>query len=141
MALLVAGCEPSMGVSGGRSNDLASTRIRTSSASSVRSAVLSVFKEEGFTVVSESKQSITFTIQGGRRADIMWTTINSPNPVMIQPTVTWRSSGPGEMLVECRAEVTQKNTAFGSATRQPMLAGKTAYNNLLRRVRQRVEQG
>jgi hypothetical protein len=141
VALLVAGCGQSMGVSGGRSNDLASTRIQTNSASSVRSAVLSVFKEEGFAVVSESKQSITFSIEGGRRADIMWSTINNPNPVMIQPTVTWRSLGSGEMLVECRVEVTQRMTAFGETSRKPMLAGKTAYNNLLRRVRQRVEKG
>lgn len=141
VALLIAGCRSSMGVSGDRSNDLASTRIQTSSTSTVRAAVLSVFKEEGFTVVSESKQSITFTIQGGRRADLMWSTINNPNPVMIQPTVRWRSIGSGEMLVECRVEVTQKNTAFGKTTRQPVLTGKNAYNNLLRRVRQRVEQG
>lgn len=140
VALLVAGCGQSMGVSGGRSNDLASTRIRTTSSSAVRAAVLSVFKEEGFAVVSESRQSITFSIEGGRRADIMWSSINNPNPVMIQPTVTWRNIGPGEILVECRVEVTQRMTAFGETSRRPMLAGKTAYNNMLRRVRQRVEK-
>lgn len=141
VALLVAGCGQSMGVSGGRSSNLASTRIRTTSSSSVRAAVLSVFKEEGFTVLSESKQSITFSIAGGRRADIMWSTINNPNLVMIQPTVTWRNIGPGEILVECSVEVTQRMTAFGETSRKPMLAGKTAYNKMLRRVRQRVETG
>jgi hypothetical protein len=141
VALWVAGCGQSMGVSGGRSSDLASTRIRTTSSNSVRAAVLAVFKEEGFTVVSESKQSITFSIAGGRRADIMWSTINNPNPVMIQPTVRWRNIGPGEILVECSVEVTQRMTAFGETSRKPMLAGKAAYNNMLRRVRQRVEAG
>lgn len=141
LALLVAGCGPAVGVGGRGANDLASTRIRTTSTGAVRSAVLEVFKEEGFTVVSRSSQSITFTIPGGRRAEIMWSTINNPNPVMIRATVTWRPDGPGWVWVGCQVQVTQENTAFGETVRQPRLVGMSAYNELLRRVRRRVEQG
>ncbi len=141
LALVVAGCGPAVGVGGRGANDLASTRIRTNSLTSVRSAVLEVFKEEGFTVVSRSAQSATFTIPGGRRAEIMWTTINNPNPVMIRATVTWRPDGAGWVWVGCQVQVTQQNTAFGETVRQPRLVGMSAYNDLLRRVRRRVEEG
>jgi hypothetical protein len=141
LALLVAGCGPAVGVGGRGANDLASTRIRTSSTSAVRSAVLEVFKEEGFTVVSRSSESVVFTIPGGRRAEIMWSTISNPNPVMIRATVTWRPDGPNRVWVGCQVQVTQKNTAFGETVRQPRLVGMSAYNDLLRRVRRRVEEG
>lgn len=141
LAILLAGCGPAVGVGGRGANDLASTRIRTTSSRAVESAVLEVFRAEGFTVVSRSSQSIVFTIPGGRRSEIMWSTINNPNPVMIRATVTWRPDGAAFYWVGCQVQVTQKNTAFGETVRQPRLVGMSAYNDLLRRVRRRVEQG
>ena len=141
LALLVSGCGAAVGVGGGGADNLASTKVKTSSTDAVRSAVMSVFKAEGFAVLSQSSRSITFSKAGGRSADIMWTTINNPNPVMIRPTVSWRPEGAGEVWVGCEVEIAQQDTSFGETVRQPMLVGKSAYNDLLRKVKQRVEGG
>lgn len=141
LAVLLTGCGPAVGVGGRGANDLASIRIRTTSSRAVESAVLEVFRAEGFTVASRLSQSIVFTIPGGRRSEIMWSTINNPNPVMIRATVTWRPDGSAFYWVGCQVQVTQKNTAFGETVRQPRLVGMSAYNDLLRKIRRRVEQG
>lgn len=140
VALLVSGCGSAVGVGGNGMDDLASTKIKTSSTDAVRSAVFDVFKGEGFTVLSQSARAITFSKAGGRSADVMWTTINNPNPVMIRPTVSWRPEGAGVVWVSCQVEVAQQDTAFGETVRQPMLVGKSAYHDLLRKVKQRVER-
>lgn len=140
VALLVSGCGAAVGVGDSGVDDLASVRIKTSSTGSVRSAVMGVFKGEGFSVLSQSERSVTFTKAGGRSADIMWTTINNPNPVMIRPTVSWRPEGAGVVWVGCQVEVAQQDTSFGETVRQPMLVGKSAYNDLLRKVKQQVER-
>jgi hypothetical protein len=142
VASLASGCGSAVGVGDSPAVDgLASTQIQTSSLSAVNSAVIAVFKEQGFSPISQSERSVTFSKRGGRSADIMWTTINNPNPVMIHPTVSWRLDGSGKVWVGCRVEVAQKSTAFGETTRQPMLVGKSAYHELLQKVKQQVERG
>ncbi len=141
LALLVCGCGSAVGVGGRDADNLASIRIQTNSTRAVRSAVLDVFKQEGFTVDSQTSQSITFSQRGGRNAEIMWSTINNPNPVMIRATVTWRPDGAGWVWVGCTVQVTQQSTAFGETARQPRVVGMTAYNGLLRRVKRQVEGG
>ena len=130
-----------MGVGGGGVDNLASTRVKTSSSSAVNEAVLAVFQEQGFKVLSQGAQSVTFSKPGGRSADLAWSTINNPNPVMIRPTVRWQGAGPAEMTVTCQVEITQQSTVFGEDVRQPYLMGKAAYNGMLSDVRRRVEKG
>jgi hypothetical protein len=84
---------------------------------------------------------ITFQKRGGRSAEIAWTTIDNPNPVMIRPTVRWRSTGSSEYTVTCQVEVAQQSTVDGEIVREPMMMGKSAYNGMLREVKQRVEGG
>jgi hypothetical protein len=103
--------------------------------------VLRVFQTQGFAVASQGSQSITFAKNGGRSAEIAWSTINNPNPVMIRPTVSWRPAGTSEYWVGCQVEVTQESTVSGETVRQPLLMGKSAYNGMLRDVKQGVESG
>ena len=130
-----------MGVGGGGVDNLASTRVKTNSSAVVQQAVLAVFRAQGFNVLSQGSQSITFSKPGGRSAEIAWTTTANPNPVMIRPIVRWQVSGDGEMLVTCQVEIAQESTVFGETVRQPLLMGKSAYNGLLRDVKRRVEKG
>lgn len=139
--LILAGCGAAVGVGNGGVENLATTKIRTGSEAAVRSAVLEVFKSQGFRVLSEGSQSITFSKRGGRSADIAWSTMANPNPVMIRPTVSWRKAGSGEVFVSCQVEIAQLSTVYGETVRQPMVAGKSAYNGMLRDVKRRVEKG
>jgi hypothetical protein len=139
--LVLAGCGAAVGVGGGGVDNLASTRIRTDSPEAIRRAVLAVFKAEEFTVLSEGPDTITFSKRGGRSAEIAWTTISNPNPVMIRPTVRWRRTGSGEFTVTCRVEVVQQSTVSGEIVRQPILMGSSAYSRMLREVRRQVEGG
>lgn len=139
--LVLSGCGAAVGVGGGGVDNLASTRIRTDSPDAIRRAALEVFKAQEFAVHSQGPDTITFSKRGGRSAEIAWTTINNPNPVMIRPTVRWRKTGDSEFMVTCQVEVVQQSTVRGEIVRQPMMMGKSAYNRMLRDVRRRVESG
>jgi hypothetical protein len=137
--LVLSGCGAAVGVGGGGVDSLASTRIRTDSPDAIRRAVLVVFKAEEFSVHSQAPDSITFSKRGGRTAEIAWTTISNPNPVMIRPTVRWRQTGSSQFTVTCRVEVVQQSTVSGEIVRQPMVMGSSAYNRMLREVRRQAE--
>lgn len=140
-ALLLSACGAAVGVGGDRATYLATTRIRTDSEAAVRQAVEEVFRADGFAVDSRTGRSISFSKVGGRSAEIAWTTVGNPNPVMIRPTVSWRPDGPGAVWVGVRVEITQQSTAFGETVRRPIMTGRSAYSGLLRQVRVRVERG
>jgi hypothetical protein len=139
--LLITGCGAAVGGGGPGVDNLASTRIRTDSSEAIRRTVLVVFEAQGFSVHSEGPESITFNKLGGRTAEIAWTTIGNPNPVMIRPTVRWRRTGNAEFTVTCRVEVVQQSTVRGEIIREPMLMGKSTYSRMLRDVRRQVEGG
>jgi hypothetical protein len=139
--LVLSGCGAAVGAGNGGVDNLATTRIRTDSPDAIRRAVIDVFKADEFTVHSQSADSITFSKRGGRTAEIAWTTIGNPNPVMIRPTVRWRQTGPSQFTVSCRVEVVQQSTVRGEIIRQPMMMGSSAYNRMLRQVRRQVEAG
>lgn len=139
--LVLSGCGAAVGVGGGGVDNLATTRIRTDSSDSIRRAVITVFKADEFSVHSQGADSITFIKRGGRSADIAWTTVNNPNPVMIRPTVRWRKTGDSLFTVTCRVEIVQQSTVRGEIVREPMVMGTSAYNGMLRQVRRKVESG
>jgi hypothetical protein len=139
--LVLSACGAAVGVGDGGVDNLASTRVKTNSPAAVQQAVLDVFRAEGFNVLSQGSQSITFSKPGGRSAELAWSTTANSNPVMIRPIVRWRTSGSGEMLVTCQVEIAQESTVYGETVRQPFLMGKSAYNGMLRDVKSRVEKG
>ena len=137
---MLSACGSAVGVGGGgMGENLASTQIKTSSTSAVRSAVLDVFGADGFTMTSQTSESVSFTKAGGRSADAAWGDLMNPNPVMVNPTVRWRASGTGKVWVGCQVEISQQSTVFGEKTKQPLLMGKSAYSGMLRKVKKRVE--
>jgi hypothetical protein len=122
-------------------DNLASTTVRTDSSEAIRQAVLAVFKEQDFAIHSQGPETITFSKRGGRTAEMAWTTVGNPNPVMIRPTVRWRRTGSAEFTVTCRVEVAQESTVRGETVREPMMMGRSAYGSMLRDVKRRVERG
>lgn len=137
--LVLSGCGAAVGVGGGGVDSLASTKMRTDSPDAIRLAVRSVFEADEFSLLSQGPDSITFTKRGGRSAEIAWTTIGNPNPVMIRPTVRWRKSGGSEFTVTCRVEVAQLSTVSGEIVREPMVVGSSAYGRMLRDAKRKVE--
>lgn len=138
---MLSGCGSAVGVGSGAMDNLATTRIRTDSSDAIRQSVLTVFKADEFSVHSQGTETITFIKRGGRSAEIAWTTVGNPNPVMIRPTVRWRRTGNSEFTVTCRVEIVQQSTVRGEIIREPMMMGTSAYNRMLRQVRRQVESG
>lgn len=139
--LVLSGCGAAVGVGSGAVDNMATTRIRTDSPDAIRQAVRAVFEADEFSVVSQGPDSITFIKRGGRSADIAWTTVGNPNPVMIRPTVRWRKTGTSEFNVTCRVEIVQQSTVRGEIVREPTMMGASAYNRMLRQVKRQVESG
>lgn len=139
--LLLSACGSAVGVGSNSVDNLASTRVKTSSNTEVQRAVEAVFRDEGFAVTSRGSGSMSFSKAGGRSADITWKTIGNDNPVMIEPTVSWRPDGPGMMWIGCQVDVVQESNTFGDTVRKPVLMGKSAYHGMLRKVKSRVEAG
>ena len=138
-ALVLSACGAAVGVGDGAAGSMTSVSVNTSSTKAVRQAVIEVFGEQGFKVRNEATQSITFTKAGGPSADLAWGTLGNSNPVMIRPTVTWRSSGAQTVWVGCQVEVAQQSTVFGETVRQPLAVGKAAYRSMLGQVKKRAE--
>lgn len=138
--VLLAACGSTVGVGRHGSDQLASTRIRTTSSAAVLHATESVFHDEGFSTISSGINSITFSKVGGRGAEIAWKDLGNDNPVLIQPTVTWRSDGENRIWVGCAVEIVQRSKAFGNSVQQPVLAGKAACSSMLGKVKRRVEK-
>ncbi len=140
-ALLLAACGSAVGVGGPGGDALAKVTVKQATPESVRRATVSVFREEGFSLLSEGSRSMTFEKQGGRSAEIAWKTVGNSNPVMIRPTVAWSHLGADEVCLTCDVEVAQESTVYGETVREPMVVGKSAYHGMLKEVKRRVEAG
>ncbi|MCH7224831.1 hypothetical protein [Haloferula sp. A504] len=137
--LLLAGCGGAVGVGGPGSDSLAKVTVKQASPASIRPATVAVFREQGFSVRSETSSSVTFEKVGGRQAEIAWKTVGNPNPVIIRPTVSWSPMGADQVRLMCDVEIAQESTVYGETVRQPMLAGKSSYSGLLKEIKRRVE--
>lgn len=139
--LLLAACGAAVGVGGPGHDSLAKVTVHRATPASIRSVTIAVFREQGFSVMSQAANSIRFEKEGGRSAEIAWKTVGNSNPVMIRPTVSWSPTGTDQLCLMCDVEVAQESTVYGETTRQPMLMGKSAYSGLLEEIKRRVEKG
>ena len=140
-SLLLVACGSAVGVGGSGRDSLATVTVKHTSPASVRPVTIAVFREEGFSVISEGANSLGFEKQGGRSAEVAWKTVGNSNPVMIRPTVSWSQVGADQIRLMCDVEVAQESTVYGETVRHPMLAGKSAYSGLLREIKRRAEAG
>ena len=138
LSLLLTGCGTTAGV-GPTSSNFASTTIKNTSRAAVDQAVIEVFTGDGFQLISKNSDGFTFRKWGGKSTQIVYGDWFSDG-VAVTPTVTVAPAGSGTFKVGCNVTMMEEDV-FGELEEKwnPVLIGKSAYNGLLRQVRDRAQ--
>lgn len=138
LPLLASSCASVVGVGGGK-NSFVSTTVQNSTRGSVDEAVKSVFREEGFTLISQRSNEFHFRKWGGRSAEIIygsWLT----EGVAIEPEVVIDARGAGTFGVNCDVYMREHNgKELLDANWRLRSSGKRAYNGMMKKIRKRAE--
>jgi len=130
-------CRGTVGI-GSTSNAFASTQINNSSRSSVESAIRSVFREDGFSLVSQSGNTLQFQKWGGRSTEVVYGTWFTDG-VAIEPEVEIVVLGDGNYAVLCDVYMREHGSSLMKANYRLLASGKLAYNGMLKKVKKRAE--
>ncbi len=138
LSLLLTGCGTTAGV-GPTSGSFASTTIKNTNRAAVDQAVIDVFTGDGFQLISKNSDGFTFRKWGGKSTQIVygdWFT----DGVAVSPKVSVTPIGPDTYKVGCNVTMMEEDV-FGELEEKwnPVLIGKSAYNGLLRQVRDRAQ--
>lgn len=135
---LLTSCGSAVGLGSDTSGNYASTKIKSSNQSLIRSSTVAVFQEAGFTAARSPGSTLFFEKVGSRSAQIAWGDNFNDNPVIISPEVQITPRGAETVLV-CNVYMVQQSTVYGENAKQPHLVGKSGYERLLSKIRKRVE--
>ncbi len=135
---LLNSCGSAVGLGNDTAGNYASTRIKSSNLSLIRSTTSAVFREAGFSSSGGTSSALFFQKMGSRSAQIAWGNNLNDNPVMIEPEVQISPRGPETLLV-CNVYIVQQSTVYGDNVKQPHLVGKSGYERMLSQIRKRVE--
>lgn len=138
MPVLLSSCGSAVGLGSETRGNYASTRIKSSDQSLIRSTTVAVFQEAGFNSAGGAGSTLNFEKVGSRSAQIAWGNNLNDNPVIISPEVRINPRGPETLLV-CNVFMVQQSTVYGENSKQPHLVGKSGYERLLSDIRKRVE--
>jgi hypothetical protein len=134
---LSTSCRGTVGI-GSSSNAFASTEIHNSSRSSVDSAIRSVFREDGFSLVSQSGNTYQFQKWGGRSTEIVYGTWFTEG-VAVEPEVEIVVLGNGSYAVLCDVYMREHGSSLMKANHRLVASGKIAYNGMMKKVKKRAE--
>ncbi|MFT5882288.1 MAG: hypothetical protein ACI9FG_000789 [Crocinitomicaceae bacterium] len=134
---LSTSCRGTVGI-GSTSNAFASTQINNSSRSIVESAIRSVFREDGFSLVSQSGNTFQFQKWGGRSTEVVYGTWFTDG-VAVEPEVEMVVLGDGNYAVLCDVYMREHGSSLNNANHRLLASGKLAYNGMMRKVKKRAE--
>ena len=138
LAVLLSSCASTVGLGRGNSS-FVSAEINNSSRKKVDAAVLSVFGEEGFSVVSQGDDDIHFRKMGGGSAKLIYGSWLSEG-VSAEPEVTIVDHGGGNYGVHCDVYMREHSgSELLDANWKVMASGKRAYQKLMKRIKKRSE--
>jgi len=138
VAFFVNSCASSVGLGGGRSS-FARCNISNSSRAAVDSAIRSVFKEEGFLLVSQGPYDFHFTKMGGDSAKLIYGSWFSEG-VSAEPEIIVVDRGNGNFSVHCDVYMREHSgSELLDANWKVRGSGKLAYNRLMDRIKDRAE--
>ena len=135
---MLSSCGSAVGLGSETSGNYASTRVKSSNLSLIRSTTTAVFSEQGFSARGGKGSTLYFQKEGSRSAQITWGDNFNANPVMIEPEVQISPRG-AETLLLCNVYFVQQSTVYGENVKQPHLVGKAGYERMLSTIRKRVE--
>ena len=130
-------CRGTVGI-GSSSNAFASTEIHHSSRSKVDSAIRSVFREDGFSLVSQTGNTYQFQKWGGRSTEIVYGTWFTDG-VAVEPEVELVELGNGAYAVLCDVYMREHGSSLMKANHRLVASGKIAYNGMMKKVKKRAE--
>ena len=138
LSIMLSSCASSVGLGGG-SSSFASTTINNSTRSTVDAAILSVFREEGFTLVSQGPYDTHFRKMGGDSAKLMYGSWFSEG-VSAEPEVIVVDRGNGNFAVHCDVYMREHSgSELLDANWKLRGNGKIAYNRLMGRIKKVAE--
>jgi hypothetical protein len=136
--LLLASCASTVGV-GDSAGSFVSTSVENSSHRKVHAAVKSVFREEGFSLLSEEPNEFHFRKWGGRSTEIIYGSWYTEG-VAIEPEVIIFDQGAGNYTVHCDVYMREHNgSELLDANWRLLSAGKSAYRGLMKKIKKRAE--
>lgn len=130
-------CRSTVGI-GSSSNAFASTQINNSSRGSVESAIRSVFREDGFSLISQSGNTFYFQKWGGRSTEVVYGTWFTDG-VAVEPEVEIVTLGNGNYAVLCDVYMREHDSSLMKANHRLVASGKLAYNGMMKKVKKRAE--
>jgi hypothetical protein len=137
-SILLCSCGSTVGVGGGKSS-FVSTSIENSSRSAVDAAVASVFREEGFSLLTRDANQFNFRKWGGRSTEIIYGSWFADG-VAIEPEVIVFDKGAGAFTVHCDVYMREHTgSELLDANWRLLGSGKIAYSGMMRKIRARAE--
>lgn len=138
LALFLNACASAVGLGGTRSS-FVGTNITNSTRERVDAAILSVFREEGFTLVSRGPYDIHFRKMGGESARLIYGSWFSEG-VSAEPEIIVIDRGNGNFAVHCDVYMREHSgSELLDANWKLRGAGKLAYSGLMKRIKARAE--
>lgn len=136
--LAFTSCGSTVGVGSG-SGALASTKIQNTNRAKVDSAIQSVFREEGFTLLHRRSDSFHFQKWGGTSTQVIYGSWFTEG-VAIEPEVEVVQLSPTSYSVLCNVNMREHNgSELLDANWKLLGSGKIAYNGLMKKVKKRAE--
>ena len=137
-AVIISSCASSVGLGRGESS-FVSVEINNSSRAKVNAAVISVFREEGFSLVSQGPYGIHFRKLGGGSAKLIYGSWLSEG-VSAEPEIIIADLGGGNYGVHCDVYMREHSgSELLDANWKVVASGKKAYQKLMNRIKKRSE--
>jgi len=138
LSVMLSSCASSVGLGRGNSS-FVSVEINNSSRAKVNAAVISVFREEGFSLVSQGPYGIHFRKLGGGSAKLIYGSWLSEG-VSAEPEIIIADLGGGNYGVYCDVYMREHSgSELLDANWKVVASGKRAYQKLMKRIKERSE--
>lgn len=138
LAVMLSSCASSVGLGHG-SSSFVSVKINNSSREKVDAAVMSVFREEGFSLVSQGPYDTHFRKLGGGSAKLIYGSWFSEG-VSAEPEVIIVDLGGGNYRVHCDVYMREHSgSEMLDANWKLLASGKVAYQKLMAKIKKRSE--
>lgn len=135
---MISSCASSVGLGRGKTS-FVQTTVNNSTRSTVEAAVKSVFKQEGFSLISQGPYDLHFSKMGGESARLIYGSWFSEG-VTAEPEVIIIDRGNGTFSVHCDVYMREHSgSELLDANWKLRGSGKLAYQRLMGRIKKTAE--
>ncbi|MGB0416653.1 MAG: hypothetical protein ACPGKS_07380 [Coraliomargarita sp.] len=144
ISALLCGCASSTAGTGvaKETKAFASATISDSSTETIDEAIREVFENDGFKFVSKNRSTYRFTKRGDKTTQVLYGSTWNTDFMSIEPEITVDDVGMGNFKLSCEVFIIEHTTKeYSDGSRHQLIRrGKKAYNDMLKRVKQKAER-